>query len=209
MQNKLITLLSNQAGYPLGLAHEIGIEEAIAVSQIVNMAGGFGYVNGEQVAQRLKQLALKKPYQTIEDLYQLGVTTQKGETIAINQDFFQEIEELGVEVKSSIWQDKEFLSLLSKWKQILISKAVRKSEKDFTLMFEGKDVESAKQALQYSIDNRLSTLYYRENNRGNAKTDSFNRGGRAVRGAGEGISSKSEGDSETPRAVHKGLESLD
>jgi hypothetical protein len=210
MSNKLITLLSNQACYPLGLAREIGIEGAIAVSQIVNL-GGFNQADGEQLSQRLKQLAVRNPYQVIDDLNTLGVVIIKGSLVILNQEYFQDLDDLDlkVEIKSSIWQDKEFLSLLNKWKLILTAKAVRKSEKDFTAMFEGKDPESVKQALQYSIDNRLVTLYYRENNRGNTKTNSFNRGGGANGGAGERVSSKSEGSSEAPRAVHKGLESLD
>lgn len=211
MQNKLITLLANQAAYPLGLAHEIGIEGAIAISVIINFGGlkDFNQVNGEQVAQRLKQLAVKRPYQVIDDLNTLGAVIIRGSLLILNQEYFQEIEELQVEIKSSIWQDKEFLSLLNRWKLILISKAVRKSEKDFTAMFEGKDAESAKRALQYSINNRLITLYYSEDNRGNSKADSFNRRGGAVRGPGEGASAKSEGGVEASGTVHKGYESLD
>ena len=209
--NKLITLLAYQVSYPLKLAHEIGIEGAIAVSDIIKH-DCLGLLNeGNRLVERLKQLGVRKPHQVIEDLRNLGVISFYGDSnlITLNESFFEEIDELSVEVKSSIWQDKEFLSLLNRWKAILIAKAVRKSEKDFTAMFEGKDAESAKQALQYSIDNRLTTLYYRENNRGNTKADSFNRRGGANRGTGEGVSSKPKGDSETPRAVHKGLESLD
>lgn len=208
--NKLINLLAHHASYPYGLAHEIGIEGAIAVSQIIYM-GGFSYIHGERIADRLKTLAVRKPHQVLEDLRILGVISldSGASSLKLNPEFFEELDELDVEVKSSIWQDKEFLSLLNRWKLILTAKAVRKSEKDFTAMFEGKDAESVKQALQYSIDNRLVTLYYRENNRGNAKTDSFNRRGGANGGAGERVSSKPKGDSETPRAVHKGLESID
>jgi hypothetical protein len=210
MSNKLITLLAHHVSYPLGLAHEIGIDGAIAVSQFINLGGG-GYVHAERLAECLKGLAVKKQHQVIEDLRVLGVLSlhNGGSMLKLNTEFFEEIDDLKVEIKASIWQDKEFLALLTKWKAILTSKAVRKSEKDFTAMFEGKDPESVKQALQYSIDNRLTTLYYRENNRGNAKTDSFNRGGRTNGGAGEGVGSKPEGSSQTPRAVHKGLESLE
>jgi hypothetical protein len=210
MSNKLITLLASQGGYPLGLAQEIGIEGAIAVSQFISLGGG-GYVHGERLAERLKGLAVKKPHQVIEDLRVLGVLSlhNGGSMLKLNTEFFEDLDDLQAEIKSSIWQDKEFLALLAKWKLILTAKAVRKTEKDFTAMFEGKDPDSVKQALQYSIDNRLTTLYYRENNRGNAKADSFNRGGRVNRGTGGGTSTESEGSSQTPRAVHKGLESLE
>ncbi len=210
MSDKLIELLARQGTYPLDLAHEIGIEGAIAVNEIIKL---YGLQKGARdgIQFQFKKAGIKDPLDMVAYLSSKGIIEYDAFTIQIQESYFHELDDfdLNVEIKPSIWQDKEFLALLARWKAILTSKAIRKSEKDFALMFEGKDHNSVKRALQYSIDNRLSTLFYSENNRGHTKADSLNRGGGANRGAGEGASGESKGGSQTPRAVHKGIESLE
>lgn len=213
MQSRLITLLAGQNSYPILLAHEIGIDGAIAISEIIKLCG-LSSCSANDLIVRLKSCGLKRPHQTIEDLSILKAITVKENilvtTISVNQEFFSASDDVNIDISESIFTDSEFIVLLTKWKAILVSKGIRKPESEFRKIFENLDQDVAKESLNYSITNRLSTIHVRPaKNRGGSQKNNGPHGSGPNRGSNGGIGGSGSRVEEENGSVHKGLDRID
>jgi hypothetical protein len=210
MQDQLINLLLSQNSYPLGLAHEIGIENAVAVNEILKYAG-FSEVSEAELIPRFEKAGLKHFFESRNKLHKLGLLTvlHDESKVQLLESWFKEQDTLQVDIKPTLYQDKEFVSLLTKWKALLFSKGVKRPESYFEELFRGKDAEAVKSALKYSIDNKYTSLYFKDGSHKQSSTGNLgaSRGSSNSR-TGGGVKESGDRSSKTGGAVHKGFRRL-
>ena len=209
MQDQLINLLLSQNSYPVNLAHEIGIENSVAVNEILKCSG-FSPVAEALLIPRFNKAGIKDFFECRNRLHSIGLITcfHDEADIQLNKFWFEKKDSIHVEIKKTIYQDKEFSKLFSEWKNMLIKKGVKRKNEYFEELFKDVDLDVAKKALKYSIDNKFTTLYFNERFKQNSEGNrsSYRAVPNSRTAERNGVSGKRS--EETGGAVHKGLKSL-
>ena len=213
----LIEILATHKSYPVNLAMIIGIEEAVAINEILGLCN-LNAALVSDVEPRLRKAGIKKPSDMLFSLAKIGILEYNNleETVKINTRWFEEQDDdLDIVVDrtiSEVFSNPEFKSLFDKWNSVLMAKGFLKSKKELLALFEGKSLEQSKKALIYSINNKYKSLYFNEreeNNRRDSKEDGNNPRHRAYGRAGEGNGAVREGDREEKPTVRKGYTSIE
>lgn len=214
---KLIELLATHKSYPVNLAMIIGIEEAVAINEILGLCSFNAALVGD-VEPRLRKAGIKKPSDMLFSLAKIGILEYNNleETVKINTRWFEEQDDdLDIVVDrtiSEVFSNPEFKSLFDKWNSVLMAKGFLKSKKELLALFEGKSLEQSKKALIYSINNKYKSLYFNEreeNNRRDSKEDRNNTRLRAYGRAGKGDGASGDRDREEKSPVRKGFTSIE
>lgn len=215
---KLLELLATHKSYPVNLAMVIGIEEAVAINEILGLCS-FNTALVSDVEPRLRKAGIKKPSDMLFSLAKMiGILEYNNleETVKINTRWFEEQDD-GLDIVvdrtiSEVFSNPEFKSLFAKWKSVLLAKGFKKSEKELLSLFEGKSLEQSKKALIYSINNKYKSLYFNEreeNNRRDSKEDRNNTRPGAYGRAGKGDREVGDRDREEKQAIRKGFTSIE
>ena len=213
----LIEILATHKSYPVNLAMIIGIEEAVAINEILGLCN-LNAALVSDVEPRLRKAGIKKPSDMLFSLAKIGILEYNNleETVKINTRWFEEQDDdLDIVVDrtiSEVFSNPEFKSLFDKWNSVLMAKGFLKSKKELLALFEGKSLEQSKKALIYSINNKYKSLYFNEreeNNRRDSKEDRNNTRLRAYGRAGKGDGEVGNRDREEKPTVRKGFTSIE
>jgi hypothetical protein len=214
---KLIELLATHKSYPVNLAMIIGIEEAVAINEILGLCN-LNAALVSDVEPRLRKAGIKKPSDMLFSLAKIGILEYNNleETVKINTRWFEEQDDdLNIVVDRKhieLFSNLMFQASFKKWRSILLAKGSKKTEKELLSLFEGKSLTTALKALEYSIHNKYTSLYFNEreeNNRRDSKEDRNNARPGAYGRAGKGDGEVGDRDREEKPTVRKGFTSIE
>jgi hypothetical protein len=165
----IINLLLLQNTYPVRLASEIGLINSVVVSEMIKKSE-FNYIDDMIISASCRAVGISKVSNILNELSNIGIcerdTKNKSSRVSIKWLEEFESDEIEVDVKeASVFRDEEFKRLFKSWCSVLKAKGFTVREKDLLSRFEGKEIHESLKALEYSINNKFTTLYFNEKNK--------------------------------------------
>ena len=220
MKQSLVTLLFKTKSYPVNLAIEIGLENACALYELLQ-ANGFNTIRHCDASVRLSEIGIRDTNLVLERLVEnKALIATDGGFYKVSLEWLEKDEELELSnINPSFFLDKEFCSLILAYKNLLIKKG-RKDIKinEIKNLFREKSKSQSIRALQYSISNNFSSLYFnskdeddeinRRGNGGSSKGNKPNNGAWSNGGSKNTVGETGKGDREEKPKLRSGFRSI-